>query len=92
MKRKHHDLEFKKDVVRLSYESGKSVRELAKDMGISDWAIYRWRKDLSESGEFKVDKEVISHGEEIKRLKRELADVKLERDILKKAMVIFTTK
>ena len=92
MKRKHHDLEFKKDVVRLSYESGKSVWELAQDMGISDWAIYRWRKDLSESGEFKVGQEVISNGDEIKRLKRELADVKLERDILKKAMAIFTTK
>ena len=92
MKRKHYDLEFKKDVVRLSYESGKSIQELSKDMGISDWAIYRWRKDLSESGEFQVGQEVISHGDEIKRLKRELADVKLERDILKKAMAIFTTK
>jgi transposase-like protein len=43
-KRNRYDLEFKKDVVRMSYESGKSVLELSKDLGIADVSIYKWRK------------------------------------------------
>lgn len=89
-KPKHYDLEFKKDVVRLSYEGSKSVVEICSDMGVSTKNLYRWRKELLEQGVIKIDKEVLEQGEELKKLRRENAELKLEREILKKAMVIFT--
>ena len=89
MARRVYDLEFKKDVVRLTYESGKSCMEISKDVGVPINTIYRWRDELISSGAVKIDKDVVEQAEEIKRLKAELADTKMERDILKKAMAIF---
>lgn len=91
-RRNRYDLEFKKDVVRMSYESGKGVHELGQDLGVSDTSIYKWRRELVESGIVKISQDVRDQGELIKQLRRENADLKMERDILKKAMVIFTVK
>ncbi len=89
---KHYDLEFKKDVVRLSFESGKTIVQLSKDMGISEKNVYRWRKELTNNGIVKIDQSVMEQSEELKILRRELRETKEERDILKKAMAIFTVK
>ena len=89
---KHYDLEFKKDVVRLSFESGKTIVQLSKDMGISEKNVYRWRKELIDNGTVKIEQSVMEQSEELKRLRSELRETKEERDILKKAMAIFTVK
>ena len=91
-KRNRYDLEFKKDVVRMSYESGKSVLELSKDLGVADVSIYKWRKELVKTGLVQISQDVKDQGEQIRQLRKENADLKMERDILKKAMVIFTAK
>jgi transposase len=90
--RRKYDLEFKKDVVKMSYESGKSVPELSKDLGISNVSVYAWRKELVDTGIVNNSKDVRDQGEQIKQLKKELSEVRMERDILKKAMVIFSSK
>lgn len=90
--RRKYDLEFKKDVVKMSYESGKSIPELSKDLGISNVSVYAWRKELIDAGIVNISKDVRDQGEQIKQLKKELADVRMERDILKKAMIIFSSK
>ena len=61
-------------------------------MGISDSAIHGWRKELAEYGSqaFPGSGHQTAQEEELRRLKRELEIVKQERDILKKAVGIFS--
>ena len=95
-KRRKHSEEFKRDAVALSYKSEKSMTEIADDLGIHRSVLVRWRKEFDEYG----DKAFPGNGlrklspteEENLRLKKELADVKEERDILKKAVHIFSRK
>ena len=86
--RRRYDDSFKREAVRLVFNSGKSVPAIAKDLGVSDNALYLWKraygKEPDDSGMTPLEKEN-------QRLKRELAEVLMERDILKKAVAIFST-
>lgn len=42
--RQKYDGEFKKNAVRLSYASSKTVKEVAEDLGVAESMLYRWRK------------------------------------------------
>ena len=91
--RKKHDREFKLKAVELSYQK-ESIRELAHDLGIRAELIYRWRSEFAtlKGKSFPgngTPKQTEEDGE-LARLKRELDDVKMERDILKKAVGIFS--
>ena len=46
-----YDTEFKKNTVRLSYASNKSVRQVAEDLGIQEQLLYRWRKTYTPEGD-----------------------------------------
>ena len=83
-----YDKEFKEQAVRLIYNTGKSVPQIAKDLGININTLYGWKR--------KYDRIPGSTGltpieEENRKLKKELADAVMERDILKKAVAIFST-
>jgi len=84
--------EFKEEAVRLAQTSGKPIAQIARELGISDSAIHGWRKELAEHGNEafpgKGHQTVLE--EENRRLKRELERVQQERDILKKAVGIFS--
>jgi len=49
--RQRYDDEFKKNAVKLSYASSKTVKEIAGDLGISVSLLYRWRKKYTPEGE-----------------------------------------
>lgn len=91
--RKTYSKEFKQKAVELSHVRG-NVQEIARELGIPGEFIYRWRKEqsLSPSLAFsgKGNKQLTEEQRELARLKKELADVKMERDILKKAVSIFS--
>ena len=71
--------------------SGKSVKEISDEYSLNDSMIRRWRREFeSKSGDFSKKREVSSEELEIKFLKKELRDTRLERDILKKAVSIFS--
>lgn len=77
--------DFKRDAVAQITERGYPVAEVAKRLGVSQHSLYEWKKKFSKaSGPAGDDKEA-----EIRRLKRELARVTEERDILKKATAYF---
>ena len=78
--------EFKEEAVRLARTSGKSIVQVARELGISDTSIHQWRKELSEHGKeaFPGSGHQTPLEEENRRLKRELERVQQERDILKK--------
>jgi transposase len=90
--RRQYDKQFKIEAVRLVSQGGKRATEVARDLGIHVNLIYKWQKELSEDQEYSFP----GHGklkpadEELRRLKRKLADVEEERDILKKALAIFS--
>jgi transposase len=80
--RQKFDEEFKKNAVRLSYASSKTVQEVADDLGIVVSMLYRWRKRYTPQGD-KTQYETME--EENRALRLENAELKMERDMLKKA-------
>lgn len=91
-KRKVYDKEFKRETVRLIIQSGKPTSELAKDLGINPNVIYRWVRQYREDSEnsFPGKGHQKPAEEELRKLKKQLVDVTEERDILKKAISIFS--
>lgn len=89
---KYYDKQFKIDTVEHYLNSGQSARLIAKHFGICDKTFYCWIKEYKENGlySFKGKGVVKTSNEELVKLRKELADVKLERDILKKAVAIFS--
>ena len=75
--------EFKIDAVAQVTERGYSVKEVAERLGISTKSLYTWMAEFSKP-QRQTDQEA-----EVRRLKKELARVTEERDILKKATAYF---
>jgi transposase len=84
--------EFKEEAVRLARGSDKPTAQIARELGISDSALYQWKKELTEKGAeaFPGSGHQTELQEENRRLKRELGRVQQERDILKKVVSIFS--
>ena len=88
--RRHFDNESKTTVVEL-LQSGNSVRELCEEYNLQDRMIRRWRREYDQkNGDLSNKREPTSSEIELSQLKKELRETKLERDILKKAVSIFT--
>ena len=89
--RKRYSKEFKLEALRLMKESGKPAADVARELGIRRNQLYKWHDQLSAHGEeaFPGHGRRPAKDDEVARLKRELARVKEERDILKKAAQYF---
>ena len=88
--RRKYTREFKIEAVRLFENSNKSGREIEQDLGIGKGVIYRWKRELSEENIRAFPGHGNPRDEELYRLRKELAVVKEERDILRKAVAIFS--
>ncbi len=88
---KTYTAEFKREAVRLAQTSGKTIAHIARELGISDTSIHEWRKQLAAHGAeaFRGLGHQTAQEEELRRLKRELEVTRQERDILKKALMVF---
>jgi len=86
--RTKYDEEFKINAVKLSYASPKSVKQIADDLGISDNRLYMWRKKYTADGDKTL---ATTQNEELKKLRLEIAELKIERDMLKKATAYFAS-
>jgi transposase len=93
-RRRKFSQEFKKEAVRLAREDGRSSKEVAEDLGIRADMLRRWVREFEIEREdaFRGSGVLRSEEDELRRVKRELARVKEERDILKKAVAIFSDK
>jgi transposase len=90
MEKKKYENDFKVMLVEL-LESGRRAKELSEEYNINSGIIRRWKREFkSKSGDFSKKREVSKEELELKALKREFRDVKMERDILKKAVSIFS--
>lgn len=84
-KRSRYTSEFKKQAISLVREGKRSAASIAREYGINTNTLYNW---LGSNGG-QESKAVSDPSIEIKRLKKELAQAELERDILKKAAAYF---
>ena len=93
MKRRRRNFStwFKNEAVALVKEHGRSAGKAAKELGISESALRRWIEahDVEEGNK---TGHTAAEKAEIRDLKRELATVRMERDILKKALGFFANE
>ena len=93
-RRRKYDRQFKIEAVRLVTDEGRKAVDVARDLGIHVNLIYLWKKQLSEDPQeaFPGLGNLKTSDAELRKLQRQFADVKEERDILKKALAIFSKK
>ena len=91
-KRRSFTREFKVETVQMLMTTDVSVTEAAADLGIHPNTFYKWVRQYGERPEeaFPGKGRQTSDAEQIKQLQRENQRLRMERDILKKAMVIFS--
>ena len=90
--RRRFDAQFKLDALRLIQESNRKISDIARELGIRPELLYRWKSEHTADpeqafpgkGHMKPDEEYV------RRLERELAQARQERDILKKALAYFS--
>jgi len=90
--RRKYDKEFKIQAVKLLLESGKTTKEVADNLGVCSGILTRWKREYREDAEnaFPGMGKLKPEDEEMRKLKKENADLRQERDILKKALAIFS--
>lgn len=88
-KNKSYDEDFKKMIVEL-YESHTTTEaNIIREYGIGTTTLYKW---IGQYGKIQMADGEITNNKEIKNLKKQINDLKIENEILKKAMAIFTQK
>ena len=91
--RKHYTEEFKRSVIDQWISSGKTAAEIAREFGVNFWNLRDWKRQYSPTVK-PVDAPVPKTSEEMSReiqqLRKELARVTMQRDILKKTMGILS--
>lgn len=84
---KQYPKEFKEEAVALVIEQGYSVPEAAKSLGIAANMLYRWKQQFEEQQQGQTLAE--DEREELKRLRKENKELRMEKEILKKASAFF---
>ena len=90
--RKRYTREFKLEALQLLETSGKSAAEIERDLGIGSGNLYRWKQKLAQDGQhaFPGHGRLTPEQERIRQLERENRILRQQRDILKKAVAIFS--
>ena len=90
---KHYDKAFKQNAVKLSY-SRSNLSTLAKELGVSTSQLSKWRRDYASYGELSFPgrgvERLTDEGRKIKELEKDLRNSKLELEIFKKAIAVFS--
>ena len=92
MSRRKYRREFKLEAVELLESGGRTAAEIERELGIGDGCLLKWRKQFAVEGATSKspDGSGLTEREQIRRLKRENEILRQERDILKKAVAIFS--
>ena len=89
-KRRNSTNEFKEEAVKLVTEQGYSVAEAARNLGVNANLLGRWKKESEQpENDSTSTGSLVSMQAELKRLKRENKQLKMDREILKKAAAFF---
>lgn len=87
-----YDQEFKLEAIRMASEPGVTNRDVERRLGIGQGVLCRWKRKFAQDGKqaFPGKGHLKPEDEELRRLKRENDRLRRERDILKKAVAIFS--
>ena len=87
-KRKKYDREFREGAVRIVEETGKPIAAVARDLGVHEGTLGNWvaRAREAREGRGELPRDDL---EELKRLRREVAELRMERDVLKRSVVLW---
>ena len=90
--KRHYTRDFKLETVRLLETSGKSASQLELELGIGKGNLSRWKREFAADGEdaFPGHGRLTPEQEQLRQLERENEILRQERDILKKAVAIFS--
>lgn len=89
MAKKGYTKEFRLQAARLVTEQGYTYRQVSERLGPSTWTIRDWVKKFKASGDVRSDASTVSAAEELKKLRKEHAELQMENQILKKAAAYF---
>lgn len=89
--RRQYSREFKVQAVRMVTEQGLSVGEVARDLGLNPNVLHKWKRKLTQEGgqAFPGNGRLSPEEEEIRKLREQVRQLRMERDILKKATAFF---
>ena len=87
-KRKKYDREFREGAVRIVEETNKPITQVARDLGVNEGTLGDWvqRARAAREGHGELSKDDY---EELKRLCAEVAELRMERDVLKRSVVLW---
>lgn len=85
----HHSREFKLEAVKMTQQSGRTVAEVARELGIRENDLHAWRKLVKAQGDQAFPGRGRKAQDEVSQLKRENARLREENAILKKAAIFF---
>ncbi len=88
VKKKRFDRDFKISAVKMVTQGGHKASEVARSLGIHPNQLYNWKRKFSDNGEKAFPGK--GHLTELSALRKQLREVEMERDILKKAVGIFS--
>lgn len=90
-KRKKHAEEFKREAVRLLENRGeRTVADIAASLGVAENLLHAWKRKLGSAAEqVRRERGGETPEEELKRLRREVTQLRQERDVLKKSVAVF---
>lgn len=86
-KGRRYDAEFKRAAVALVLDQGMSINKVSQDLGVGYDTLKSWVKEYQQASD---PVQGLSLQEENRHLKRELEQMRMERDVLKKAVGIFS--
>jgi transposase len=86
-RRRRFSEELKREAVRLAFEGGRRISDVARELEVRPDMLRRWRRQLAGAGSEPSEAEL-----EVRRLRRELGRVREERDILREALAIFSDR
>jgi transposase len=88
--RRHHSPEFKAETVKLVREGGRSIGEVAQELGLADSLLRTWLQQARvDAGDGPADALTTAEKEELSQLRREVKVLRMEREILKRAATFF---
>jgi transposase len=92
--RRTYDSEFKREALQLLETSDKSAAQIERDLGIGAGCLSRWKREQVKNGEhaFPGHGRLTPEQEQLRQLERENKILRQERDILKKAIAIFSER
>ena len=87
-KRTKYDREFREGAVRIVNETGRPIAQVARELGVNEGTLGNW---VARDREKRQNTDGLSTGdvEELKRLRAEVAELRMERDVLKRSVVLW---